>query len=56
MSGLNLQHFGLDIASPEEYRKRSVVELINDVSLKDVFEKKPLPGSVFDRAIEGPAT
>lgn len=56
MSGLNLQHFGLDIASPEEYRKRSVVELINDVSLKDVFEKKPLPGSVFDRAMEGPAT
>ena len=56
MGGLDLRHFGLDIASPEEYRKRSVVELINDVSQKDVFEKNPLPGSVFDRAMEGPAT
>lgn len=51
-----LQHFGIDIASPEEYRRRSVVELINDIKLKDVFERNPLPGSVFDRAMEGPAT
>ena len=51
-----LQHFGIDIASPEEYRRRSVVELINDIKLKDVSERNPLPGSVFDRAMEGPST
>ena len=56
MDNWELKHFGIDIASPEEYRRRSVVELTKDVNLKDVFEQKPHPGSVFDPAMEGPRT
>lgn len=56
MSNWELKHFGIDIASPEEYRRRSVVELTNDMTLKDVFEKNPRPGSVFDPVMSGPAT
>ena len=51
-----LQHFGLDLATPDEYRNRSVVELRTKLEEIELLSEIQLSGSLFDPALEGETT